>query len=426
MNTKNLRLQCHKISLKTNFSTGSLKIQIINSIFHIIPSISPKKPPLQNAIKIEPFIDYILERAQSKSEKNLNELIARRKPILQSKVNIFPFSTIVHLESTFLIFGKQHHCSGSGVFVGPRHVLTANHNVFHNIHNWALSIIVTPALHNKFSCFGNSNVIQIHSFTINSDDPSFDLALLILDQDLGYKTGWMGIAAIENNDELEKLYPQITGYPSNKNFDMFTHLGSITKASKELLDHDIDTGPGNCGSPMWVDMLWLGSFVIAIHSQVNYGCRITKFKLECLVEYINKTWGENENISIIKVSGNSQEFRWICSICTTINSKSMYVCEVCQNLKDIRSKSSSEISVFQVGKFSAKDLNFENSVGNIATKSDKNDSLSSISLLKTGNIETEKLFANSRKIKINSFEDFKTVKIEDFKNVTEVDLNCDE
>ena len=74
---------------------------------------------------------------------------------------------------------------------------------------------------------------------------------------------------------------------------MWTHSGPLIKIDHEKLSYDIDTMPGNSGSPIWVHYPGIGHFVIGVHSQggntVNSGCRLSVKKVKILQEFIEQT-----------------------------------------------------------------------------------------------------------------------------------------
>ncbi|MCP5492000.1 MAG: trypsin-like serine protease [Chlamydiales bacterium] len=178
--------------------------------------------------------------------------------------------------------------SGSGAMVGPHHVLTCAHNVFcKDNKNWAEKIVVCPGRNNLSAPFGQAEVTRAHIFSKWSDeaDSGYDIALLILNESIGKCTGWAGILCLENQGLLKKPV-KITGYPGEKDEQLWGMKNNIKLLGSETIEYDIDTSPGQSGSPIWIENMGM-PYIIGVHTlgscNVNSGVRISNEKFINLI-----------------------------------------------------------------------------------------------------------------------------------------------
>ena len=272
---------------------NSLHSNIYKGNYSIFPC-SPTKKNNEAALKTEPPPKNSLSINKSKFERCLTTK-ERRIKVSSDDLKELPYSCVVALNIIFNI-GEF---LGSGVLVSPRHVLTARHNILDKSYGWAQQVRVKPAVHGTMCFFRVANVTRIYTFTpFDFDDAGEDMALLVLDDDLGARTGWMGMLSIKQDDELFQQFPNLTGYPADKcnddSYHMWTHSGPLLKINTESITYHIDTMPGNSGSPLWINLIGVGPFVIGIHSQgtdkYNSGCRLSIEKLEVITKLIDDTW----------------------------------------------------------------------------------------------------------------------------------------
>jgi V8-like Glu-specific endopeptidase len=157
--------------------------------------------------------------------------------------------------------------NGTGTLIGPRHVVTAAHIVYsHDRGGFARTIEVTPGLdgpgtgtHGWNTPFGIANSVLMHTFLGWTDrkKPTWDMALLTLDQDIGEETGWLGYGWWESHVGVPSL---ISGYRGSSNpavaltqiFATGEIIAEQPRASDpdgpRMLYYEIDTVGGHSGS----------------------------------------------------------------------------------------------------------------------------------------------------------------------------------
>src|SRR5688572_29884192 len=75
------------------------------------------------------------EGAEDNNERCLIDGEDRREPVVPRLLRSFPYSAVVQLH-----FQLDRPYSGSGIVVGPHHVLTTAHNVYDDEFGWAKDI----------------------------------------------------------------------------------------------------------------------------------------------------------------------------------------------------------------------------------------------------------------------------------------------
>lgn len=284
---------------KFAFSPGTLELnEQVGCLFTNQIKPDPKKHNKHKALSIFDIKPNTIEHFPQ-IERILTE-IDRRTRISSDKLTSPPYSHIARLK---LQFGKSKY-TGSGVFVGPRHVLTAKHNVFEsNYGGWAQEIRVIPCQGNNKAPYGDAYACYAYKFD------EFDLALIVLDMALGEEVGWFGIMCYTEMNRLQTIKLNITGYPviEDQSNRMFTHQGELKTCRMDDLGYDIDTSPGQSGSPVWIEKN-KQCFVVGIHTHgglegeiVNHGIPLTEDRLRVVIDLIEKTYcisgAEVKNIS---------------------------------------------------------------------------------------------------------------------------------
>ena len=228
------------------------------------------------------------QRRGSVVKLKVEEVQDNRKRV--EKPDIYPNSTNVFME---MFFGKGREelvFNGSGVMVGPQHVLTAAHNVYDNkISEWAEYVKVSPGANSGSAHFGTSIVVGAFVPKEYVDgNHKHDLAFLVLSEDLGKQTGWATITAL-NDDEFEDTAFKVTGYPGDKEAGQLWEMeGRIADTEDEVLKHKIATVQGQSGSPLWQTPKRKPPRVVGVHVRGedtwNEATRITRNHLDWIIQ----------------------------------------------------------------------------------------------------------------------------------------------
>ncbi len=262
---------CHELSKEVQFSYKQLDDHLT------------KGPSGRSILKMAKLpIQGVQQCALSTRETPINE----RTRV--ETTNQWPHCTIGRLESTLGL--------GSGVLISPHHVLTCAHNVS-NCGRRAQNVSFSPGVNGKATPpFGTIPIVRMYIYKkweiSSSGDENFDLALLILARPAEERIGYMGLASAED-DALGTEIVEISGYPGDKDGEMWTMFNRLKKPFKsETFSYEIDTSPGQSGSPIWISNLGSPS-VIGIHTRgsttENYGTRLSRHKFNDLIRLMSET-----------------------------------------------------------------------------------------------------------------------------------------
>lgn len=173
--------------------------------------------------------------------------------------------------------------SGSGVMIGPRHMLTVSHVI-----DWTAPdgfaadwVRFTPSYYDGNAPFGEAYGMQIYWYVqedgdgfISGNEGNYDYAVVVLDRRIGDTTGWMGARGyVEDWDSL--LAWSHMGYPGDLNSGQRpTWQGGFqvdgSNAAAQAILHQADVFPGQSGGPVFG--FWdgdVGPRVIAVQSWQN-------------------------------------------------------------------------------------------------------------------------------------------------------------
>ncbi|WP_052046329.1 trypsin-like serine protease [Candidatus Paracaedibacter symbiosus] len=216
----------------------------------------------------------------------------------------WPYSMHGHLLMTF---GGEIYFTGSGVLIGPNHVLTAAHNLYDRKRGrWAKEVIFTPGRDGNRYPFGDAKgtlLLCTQGWKQKNDKQHYDFGMVILDDPIGYFTGWSGIACAADN-VLKSHKISVTGYPGDKgegdfkSTQMWTMEDELKRVDSQQLAYDIDTHEGQSGSAVWSkweEKDYEGYYTVGVHTdkgsqraEENLGVRLSYSKFQCLLEWLKE------------------------------------------------------------------------------------------------------------------------------------------
>ncbi len=155
---------------------------------------------------------------------------------------------------------------GSGVMIGPRHLLTASHVVNWGAGNTAGWLKFTPLFFDGNEPFGHAFATTIYSWNkanpsdgISADECAFDYVVCVLEARMGDVTGWMGSRGYSTDWNGGNFWGHV-GYPtdlasgSRPAFIGYQAMDSTftrTIGGRDSfgIKHRIDVIPGQSGGP---------------------------------------------------------------------------------------------------------------------------------------------------------------------------------
>lgn len=206
----------------------------------------------------------------------------------------FPWRTFTKLKITF----PDGYTSGcSGAIIDDFHVLTVGHCVYSLGHGGYGDIKVFPGLDRDYMPFSYANSTFIRTYTqwTTNRDPDHDWALITLDRNIGFYTGWMGIKTAPKESELYKNALNVSGYPNDRLDNTLWNSFETGHSANEFQHYyTMDTYGGESGAPVWQSENG-EQYILSIHAFgntadtpdiTNGGTRINQEKYDRLSQWL--------------------------------------------------------------------------------------------------------------------------------------------
>lgn len=191
-----------------------------------------------------------------------------------------------------ITFPSRNRFIGTGFMIGPRHCLTAGHNVYrHNEGGYATRVLFKaghvdannllyavarnrpdrrPAFHNG-----------LLSLALYRGRPDFDwdIGLVLLDRELGIRTGVLEFGIVDDNILSQSM--SVAGYPdfTTRGQEMWVSSGPVLETSSERIFSDNYGFHGMSGGPLYGSNNKVYGVNVGVGPKGAIACRFTQGKL---------------------------------------------------------------------------------------------------------------------------------------------------
>ena len=232
----------------------------------------------------------------STNSSGARSIIGDDERTIVNNTDDFPYSAIAYLSVTYSCgCGSE----GTGFMVSANCMLTAGHCIVCGDHEGTASSITAWFGYKSSSDYllkktatSNDSIIY-HDPEYTGSEKNYDYGYVVFNTNVGNTTGWFGLAS-RNDSTLDGMGVTVAGYRYGT---MYKGTGEITSVANKRLKYDVDTEPGQSGSPVYIYGSEHGYQAVAIHTHgtnllnwKNSGWRITSDFINHLADlgYVTK------------------------------------------------------------------------------------------------------------------------------------------
>ena len=218
-----------------------------------------------------------------------NEIEESTMELIQNPLE-YPYSAVCYISSRFGDIYRR----ATGFLIGPNLLMTAGHCIYGDKTKDGIvnptfpdEIIIYPGGYEDengdiTSSYGTAKVeiayLQEDFYDYTNENSSIDMAdfdwsLCVLDNDIGYETGWFDIAIASSNIANERIC--VVGYPDIDTRNMYMYTGTILQVKTYYFSYNTETVDGVSGSPVFLDNDSTYS-ILGIHSNDENAIRINE------------------------------------------------------------------------------------------------------------------------------------------------------
>jgi V8-like Glu-specific endopeptidase len=243
-------------------------------------AISPSPAKLAKTLRVRPRFPIVSGKKRGKDMSDPSAIFGTDDRYAFSDTS-FPWCTCGKVETEA--------GWGSGVMIGPRHLMTASHVIVWKPNNAAGWVKFTPLKFDSSEPFGHAFAVRIYSWNkadgsdgLSLTEGAFDYVVCVLDSPMGNVTGWMGSRGYDTSWDNGDYWGHV-GYPQDlsggtrpafigwQDF-LSESTASLGGRSSFRIRHEIDVIPGQSGGPyfgVWDGEPW--PRVVGIQSGINLG-----------------------------------------------------------------------------------------------------------------------------------------------------------
>lgn len=259
------------VEMGKQFSTIDSKMYELEGVGRFAYSYNPQKNNTSEVLKPDKSHSDMSPRLSKES----TESMVRRRGNSAQDPEDFPASACAPILGLYRKFqnAEEKESSGTAYMIGPCVMLTAAHNVcFFSEDDKKMKYANFSEMEISFGVLGSAKIQNIFVpkkyFKIRNEYfNENDFAFVILDKNIGLKTGWIGLADLEK-ECVGDLKAKVMGFPDNsgrKSFFSDSHGQLRFSSENKRISYLINTYRGQSGGPVIVSFLNL-FFSLGIHT----------------------------------------------------------------------------------------------------------------------------------------------------------------